>query len=184
MIYSLLGRDCWLWSQNRLYLCIRVRVIIVSNMLQLIHLSAFRSCDDIFEPKLDELITQLREIGGELDHWLSDRLTCRLSSLSSPDDLLNFFSDLRGILAGPDSGVVVDDQIMLDSNSNLGVLLRRCILAFNLLSFEETGCPSKRVTKLASIAIPTGVEKGFIGSSLGSLMKLCISDLSGREDNH
>ena len=37
---------------------------------------------------------------------------------------------------GPDSGVMVDDQIILDSNGNLGVFLRRCMLAFNLLSFE------------------------------------------------
>ncbi|KAJ9707253.1 hypothetical protein PVL29_002305 [Vitis rotundifolia] len=106
------------------------------NRLGMFLLALTKSCDDIFEPKLDELIAQLREIGGELDHWLSDHLTCRLSSVSSPDDLLNFFSDLRGILAGLDSGVVEDDQIMLDSNSNLGVFLRRCMLAFNLLSFE------------------------------------------------
>lgn len=110
--------------------------IVQHNRLGMFLLALTKSCDDIFEPKLDELITQLREIGGELDHWLSDHLTCRLSSLSSPDDLFNFFSDLRGILAGPDSGVVVDDQMILDSNSNLGVFLRRCILAFNLLSFE------------------------------------------------
>lgn len=58
----------------------------------------FQSCEDIFEPKLDELINQLREIGGLLNHWLTDHLTSRLSSLSSPDDLFNFFSDMRGTL--------------------------------------------------------------------------------------
>lgn len=43
---------------------------------------------------------------------------------------------LLGILAGIDNGVVEDDQIILDPSSNLGIFLRRCILAFNLLSFE------------------------------------------------
>ncbi|KAB2613314.1 anaphase-promoting complex subunit 5 [Pyrus ussuriensis x Pyrus communis] len=85
---------------------------------------AFASYDDMFEPKLDELIHQLRGIGGLLNYWLTDHLTSRLSALSSPDDLFNFFSDMR------------DDQVILDPNSNLGMFLRRCILAFNLLSFE------------------------------------------------
>ncbi|EOX93116.1 Anaphase-promoting complex subunit 5 isoform 2 [Theobroma cacao] len=43
---------------------------------------------------------------------------------------------MRGILGGPDSGVMEDDQVILDPNSNLGMFLRRCILAFNLLTFE------------------------------------------------
>ncbi|KAF7124533.1 hypothetical protein RHSIM_Rhsim12G0010800 [Rhododendron simsii] len=57
--------------------------------------------------------------------------------MSSPDDLFNFFTDLRGILGGPDSGVVDDDQTILDPNSNLGMYIRRCLLSFGLLSFEE-----------------------------------------------
>lgn len=64
----------------------------------LLNFYLFQSCDDIFEPKLDELINQLREIGGLLNHWLTDHLTSKLSSLSSPDDLFNFFSDMRGTL--------------------------------------------------------------------------------------
>lgn len=55
-----------------------------------------QSSEDIFEPKLDELVAQLREIGGVLNHWLSDHLARKLSSLASPDDLFNFFNDLRG----------------------------------------------------------------------------------------
>ncbi|EOX93115.1 hypothetical protein QUC31_003980 [Theobroma cacao] len=106
------------------------------NRLGLYLLALTKSCDDILEPKLDQLISQLREIGGLLDHWLTDHLTSRLSSLSSPDDLFNFFNDMRGILGGPDSGVMEDDQVILDPNSNLGMFLRRCILAFNLLTFE------------------------------------------------
>ncbi|PON52066.1 Anaphase-promoting complex subunit [Parasponia andersonii] len=106
------------------------------NRLGLFLLAITKSCDNIFEPKLEELINQLREIGGLLNHWLTDHLTSRLSSLSSPDDLFNFFSDMRGILGGPEAGVVEDDQVILDASSNLGMFLRRCILAFNLLSFE------------------------------------------------
>jgi len=55
-----------------------------------------QSCDDIFEPKLEKLINQLREVGEEMDAWLTDHLTNRFSSLASPDDLLNFFNDMRG----------------------------------------------------------------------------------------
>ncbi|GKV15437.1 hypothetical protein SLEP1_g26231 [Rubroshorea leprosula] len=106
------------------------------NRLGLYLLALTKSCDDIFEPKLAELLNQLREIGGLMDQWLTNHLTNRLSALQSPDDLFNFFSEMRGILGGLDSGVVEDDQIILDPNSNLGLFLRRCILAFNLLSFE------------------------------------------------
>ncbi|KAG5591720.1 hypothetical protein H5410_042234 [Solanum commersonii] len=106
------------------------------NLLGSFLLSLTKSSEDIFEPKLDELVAQLREIGGVLNHWLSDHLARKLSSLASPDDLFNFFNDLRGILGGSDSNVMDDDQIILDPSSNLGVFVRRCLLAFNLLSFE------------------------------------------------
>ncbi|XP_016537856.1 anaphase-promoting complex subunit 5 isoform X1 [Capsicum annuum] len=106
------------------------------NLLGSFLLSLTKSSEDIFEPKLDELVSQLKEIGGVLNHWLSDHLARKLSSLASPDDLFNFFNDLRGILGGSDSNVMDDDQIILDPSSNLGVFVRRCLLAFNLLSFE------------------------------------------------
>ncbi|XP_015083543.1 anaphase-promoting complex subunit 5 [Solanum pennellii] len=106
------------------------------NLLGSFLLSLTKSSEDIFEPKVDELVAQLREIGGVLSHWLSDHLARKLSSLASPDDLFNFFNDLRGILGGSDSNVMDDDQIILDPSSNLGVFIRRCLLAFNLLSFE------------------------------------------------
>ncbi|KAI3457686.1 hypothetical protein Pfo_014349 [Paulownia fortunei] len=106
------------------------------NRLGIFLLSLTKACDGIFEPTLDELIAQLREIGGLLNHWLSDHLTRRLSSLASPDDLFNFFADLRGILGGSDANVMDDDQIMLDPNSNIGMFIRRCLLAFNQMSFE------------------------------------------------
>ncbi|CAH2036676.1 unnamed protein product, partial [Thlaspi arvense] len=73
------------------------------NSLGLYLLSLTKSCDDIFEPKLEELINQLKE---------------------------------DGILGSLDSGVVQDDQIMLDPNSNLGMFVGGCILAFHFLLFE------------------------------------------------
>ncbi|KAJ4828800.1 hypothetical protein Tsubulata_010814 [Turnera subulata] len=99
-------------------------------------LALTKSFDDFLEPKLEDLITQLREISGSLGHWLIDHLTNLLSALSSPDDLFNFFSEMRGVLGGSDSVIMEDNQVILDPSSNLGLFLRRCILAFNLLSFE------------------------------------------------
>ncbi|CAH2047020.1 unnamed protein product, partial [Thlaspi arvense] len=58
------------------------------NSPDLYLLSLTRSCDDIFEPKLEELINQLKEVG---------------------------------ILGSLDPGVVQDDLIILDPNSNLGI---------------------------------------------------------------
>lgn len=81
-------------------------------------------------------MNQLKEISGSLGHWLIDHLTSRLSSLSAPDDLFSFFTEMRGILGGLDSVVMEDNQVILDPNSNLGLFLRRCILTLNLLSFE------------------------------------------------
>ncbi|KAH6788654.1 anaphase-promoting complex subunit [Perilla frutescens var. frutescens] len=106
------------------------------NRLGIFLLSLTKECGGIFEPTLDELIAQLKEIGGLLNHWLSDHLMRRLSSLASPDDLFNFFADLRGILGGSDSNVMDDDQIMLDPNSSIGMFIRRCLLTFNQMSFE------------------------------------------------
>ncbi|KAI3806600.1 hypothetical protein L1987_22509 [Smallanthus sonchifolius] len=106
------------------------------NRLGLFLIALTKSCDDILEPTLDEFLKLLKEFGGLLDNWLSDHVTGRLSSLSSPDDLFTFFSELRGILAGPETSIIDDDQINLDPNSNLGMYLRRCLLAFNILSFE------------------------------------------------
>ncbi|KAI5591289.1 hypothetical protein BDE02_04G069300 [Populus trichocarpa] len=106
------------------------------NRLGLYLLALTKSYDDILEPKLEELLNQLKEISGSLGHWLIDHLTSRLSSLSAPDDLFSFFTEMRGILGGLDSVVMEDNQVILDPNSNLGLFLRRCILTFNLLSFE------------------------------------------------
>uniref|UniRef100_A0A7N0RJI6 Anaphase-promoting complex subunit 5 n=1 Tax=Kalanchoe fedtschenkoi TaxID=63787 RepID=A0A7N0RJI6_KALFE len=99
-------------------------------------LALTKSFDDILEPKLDELETQLREVGGLVNDFLREQLIDRLAALASPDDLFDLFSILRGVLGAPDAGGLEDENYFLDPTSSLGVFLRRCILAFNLLSFE------------------------------------------------
>ncbi|KAI6697132.1 hypothetical protein NL676_017251 [Syzygium grande] len=123
-------------SPNQLFVPFPFSSFAQHNSLGLFLLALTKSCDDILEPKVHDLINQLREIGNSSIDWLADHLLSRLSSLSAPDDLFNLFKEMREVLAGQDAGVVEDDQIILDPNSNLGIFLRRCILAFNLLSFE------------------------------------------------
>lgn len=55
-----------------------------------------QACDDMYEMKLEELINELRDVGEDMDVWLTEHLTNRFSSLSSPDGLSNFFTDMRG----------------------------------------------------------------------------------------
>ncbi|XP_072988886.1 anaphase-promoting complex subunit 5 [Typha latifolia] len=106
------------------------------NRLGLFLFSLTRSCEDFLEPPLEELINQLKAVGGLVTNWLSEHLRSSLLALSSPDDLFNFFDKLRVVLAAPEVANVEDDQIFLDPNSHLGIFLRCCILAFNLLTFE------------------------------------------------
>ncbi|KAG9439045.1 hypothetical protein H6P81_019210 [Aristolochia fimbriata] len=106
------------------------------NRLGLFLLAVTKSCDDFLEPSLDELTNLLVAADGLLYDWLGQHLTSQLTSLSSPDDLSNFFSRLRNVLTTPDLRTVEDDQTFMDPASHLGMFLRRCILAFNLLSFE------------------------------------------------
>uniref|UniRef100_A0A0D9Y1J5 Anaphase-promoting complex subunit 5 n=1 Tax=Leersia perrieri TaxID=77586 RepID=A0A0D9Y1J5_9ORYZ len=86
------------------------------------------------EPPLVELLRQLKAVDGLVDDWLSDKLTSNLSALNSPDDLFNFFDELRGVLSAPEGASVED--VFLDPVSQLGVFLRCCILSFNTMTFE------------------------------------------------
>ncbi|CAN1193278.1 Anaphase-promoting complex subunit 5 [Linum perenne] len=106
------------------------------NRLGLYLLALTKAHDDFVEPKLEDLLTQLKEISGSLGDWLIGHLTNRFSSLSSPDDLANLFSEIRGILGGTESALIEANQVVLDPNSHLGMFIRRCVLTFNILSFE------------------------------------------------
>ncbi|KAM0827131.1 hypothetical protein ACQ4PT_068397 [Festuca glaucescens] len=104
------------------------------NRLGLFLFSLTRSCEDFLEPPLEELLRQLKAVDDLVNGWLCEQLTTTLSGLNSPDDLFNFFDKLRGVLASPE-GASVEDEF-LDPNSQLGVYLRCCILAFNSMTFE------------------------------------------------
>jgi len=104
------------------------------NCLGLFLFTLTRSCDDFREPSLEELLRQLKVVDDLTNGWLCEQLTSTLSALNSPDDLFNFFDKLRGVLTAPEGASAED--IFLDPNSQLGVFLRCCILAFNSMTFE------------------------------------------------
>ncbi|TVU48911.1 hypothetical protein EJB05_00195, partial [Eragrostis curvula] len=104
------------------------------NRLGLFLFTLTRSCEDFLEPPLEELLRQLKAVDDLANDWLCGQLTSNLTELTSPDDLFNFFDKLRGVLAAPEGAG--EDDVYLDPNSQLGVFLRCCILAFNSMSFE------------------------------------------------
>ncbi|KAL6847165.1 hypothetical protein ACP4OV_023018 [Aristida adscensionis] len=104
------------------------------NRLGLFLFTLTRSCEDFLEPPLEELLRQLRAVDDLANGGLCEQLTSTLSALNSPDDLFNFFDKLRGVLTAPE-GLNVED-VYLDPNSQLGIFLRCCILAFNSMTFE------------------------------------------------
>ncbi|RLN00799.1 anaphase-promoting complex subunit 5 [Panicum miliaceum] len=104
------------------------------NRLGLFLFMLTRSCDDFREPSLEELLRQLKAVDDLTNGWLCEQLTSTLSVLNSPDDLFNFFDKLRAVLTAPEGASAED--IFLDPNSQLGVFLRCCILAFNSMTFE------------------------------------------------
>lgn len=118
------------------------------NMHQLRRLTSFlitlsTACDKFLEPSLGELIFQLREAQEEIGEDLVGHLTTHLKKLTSPDDLVNLFAGLRDLVSraiNEDNEIANSEGIdkKLNPNSALGQFLRRCILSFNLLSFEET----------------------------------------------
>ncbi|PKA57022.1 Anaphase-promoting complex subunit 5 [Apostasia shenzhenica] len=105
------------------------------NRLGLFLFSLTKACNDFVEPTLEELLNQLRALGGSVNVWFCDHLMSNLLEISSPDDLFNFFDKLRGVITS-DSTDIEDDQIILDPSSHIGIFLRCCILSFNLLNFE------------------------------------------------
>lgn len=104
------------------------------NRLGLFLFTLTRSCDDFLEPPLEEFLKQLRAVDDLTNGWFCEQLTSALSALNSPDDLFNFFDKLRGVFTAPEGASAED--VFLDPNSQLGVFLRCCILAFNSMTFE------------------------------------------------
>ncbi|KAI4325182.1 hypothetical protein MLD38_030600 [Melastoma candidum] len=123
-------------SPHQLDVHLRFPSVAHHNRLGMFLLSLTKSCDGIFEPKLPELVHKLKEMGGSSMDWLADHLISSVSAMTLVDDLFIFMSHIRGLLPVPDGGGSDYDQIVLEPSSNLGLFLRRCILTFNILSFE------------------------------------------------
>ncbi|XP_031502612.1 anaphase-promoting complex subunit 5 [Nymphaea colorata] len=106
------------------------------NCFAIFLISLIKATDDFVEQSLERLIMQLKAVTGELDMFIAHRLTERLSSLSSADELFNFFAGLQVVFGSNETTNLEDEQISLDTNSILGMFVRRCTLTFNVLSFE------------------------------------------------
>lgn len=101
------------------------------------------SCNNFLEPSLEDLILQLKAAQEEIREDFIGYLLHHLKQLASPDDLVNLFTGLRDLLP---SSVSEENEMpnadgvdkKFNPNSVLGQFVRRCMLSFNLLSFEET----------------------------------------------
>lgn len=74
---------------------------------------------------------------------LFEQLGSRLPLLCTPEELFQFFQGLKELLAPVsytlEGGGGDDESLLIQPNSLLGQFLRRCMLAFNVLSFEGSG---------------------------------------------
>lgn len=56
-----------------------------------------QACEDYLEPPLEELLNQLKAIDVSTHDWFRDHLISDLSSLTSADDLFNFFEKVQSM---------------------------------------------------------------------------------------
>ncbi|KAI8322970.1 hypothetical protein GQ54DRAFT_332832 [Martensiomyces pterosporus] len=71
---------------------------------------------------------------------LHELLVRRIGELRSLDAFFNFFDGLKQLVVDAESRVEADeDAVLLDSESILGVFVRRCCLAFDQLEFHQAG---------------------------------------------
>jgi anaphase-promoting complex subunit 5 len=56
-----------------------------------------QTCEDYLEPPLEELLNQLKAIDISTHDWFRDHLINDLSSLTSADDLFNFFDRVQSM---------------------------------------------------------------------------------------
>ncbi|XP_024536915.1 anaphase-promoting complex subunit 5 isoform X1 [Selaginella moellendorffii] len=116
----------------------------VRHQLALFLLGLAKACDGFLEPTLEDLGMQLKECLGSIGEVIAEQLASRLLGFSSPEDLFTFVVlGLREIVVPapytvPERGGGNEDSLLVEHNSPLGQFLRRCILSFNILSFEGT----------------------------------------------
>lgn len=113
------------------------------HRLALFLLDQTRVTDTFLEPTFEELGSELKDDLSDVGGMLFEQLGSRLPSLSTPEELFQFFQGLKELLAPAsytsDGGRGEDESLLILPNSLLGQFLRRCILAFNVLSFEGSG---------------------------------------------
>lgn len=115
----------------------------VRHRLALLLLQLLKAHDKFVEPTFEELEHQLKLALEEAGNLLVNQVANRLIAFSSPEDLFTFVLGLRELLAPvlngasePQTGE--EEALLIDSSSALGQFVRRCVLAFSLLSFEGT----------------------------------------------
>ncbi|XP_024372271.1 anaphase-promoting complex subunit 5 [Physcomitrium patens] len=113
------------------------------HRLALFLLDQTRVTDGFLEPTFEELGKELKDDLSDVGGVLFEQLGSRLPLLCTPEELFQFFQGLKELLApvsySAESGRGEDETLLIQPNSLLGQFLRRCILAFNVLSFEGSG---------------------------------------------
>lgn len=113
------------------------------HRLALFLLDQTRVSDGFLEPTFEQLGEELKDDLSDVGGMLFEQLGSRLPLLCTPEELFQFFHGLKELLAPvsytSEGGRGDDESLLIQSNSLLGQFLRRCILAFNVLSFEGSG---------------------------------------------
>lgn len=113
------------------------------HRLALFLLDQTRVTDGFLEPTFEELGEELKEDLSDVGGMLFEQLGSRLPLLCTPEELFQFFQGLKELLAPvsytSEGGRGDDESLLIQPNSLLGQFLRRCMLAFNVLSFEGSG---------------------------------------------
>ncbi|KAJ2394138.1 hypothetical protein GGI23_004803 [Coemansia sp. RSA 2559] len=108
---------------------------------ELAQLLVSRLCEPSWTESWQDLRSALDAITvpSEDDQTLRQLLCNRMDDISTLDALHVFFDELRALVtsaANPSDG---GELILLDSESILGLFVRRCCLAFDQLEFHQTG---------------------------------------------
>lgn len=79
------------------------------------------------------------ELKNEKIELIKSTIYQKLNSIQSPDDLLNFFSDIKQLVVDRNAliDVSVEQQLYVDKSSIIGVFIRRCILEMNQMAFDD-----------------------------------------------
>ncbi|KAJ1894817.1 hypothetical protein LPJ81_005091, partial [Coemansia sp. IMI 209127] len=140
---------------------------------ELAQLLVSRLCEPSWTESWQDLRSALDAITvpSEDDQTLRKLLCHRMDDISTLDALHVFFDELRALVASaanpPDSG----ELILLDSESILGLFVRRCCLAFDQLEFHQTGAFFNECVRAFSV-ICSDCDEGGGGVAVRSRIEL------------